>query len=312
MPADYSRWTERWQRLWGDRPVEDPIPPDSLRGLGAGAQEVLLLLHGERTSTRLMIPAGKVASALHAVDALGLVALPSPFLLRPFRLDSEWSYSDRVEPVPEGVWDSDASAFLYLARDTQTALHAWASEVLQDNGEFGRILGYPDCCIANFGCSTTINGTHHGDFTQHAPWQTNRFARYFGYELISHQPCCLDCEKTLELADRYMHCLQGVSRQTCTKLRKVLESPVIVVGESSFLLLREAVRESNDLLTAPTSGVLSFGEEAHGFRRRLTKLGSVFSVIWCGEEVAIKFGSEEWQLQDAYLILHGEEWRKHG
>ena len=91
-----------------------------------------------------------------------------------------------------------------------------------DDGTIGRLLGFPDCCIAFFrgtwvdeGCVDTTwamaaNGGRLDEsgrlleIDADTPFQANILWRWMGPRAVPHLPCSFSCQATVALADRLM------------------------------------------------------------------------------------------------------------
>ncbi|MCX6180252.1 MAG: hypothetical protein NT163_12980 [Chlorobiales bacterium] len=305
-----QRWKEKWYHLWGQRITtknhRGPLP-ESLRGLGPGAQECLLVMHDERDVARIIVPARMVPTAVRRANTLGLVAIPSPFLFRTIRLDPERTYSDSVELVPEGLWDAKAEAFVYLAKKADFALKAWVSDLLQDETEMGRLFGYPQCCIAAYKQHNDIQPISIDNIVGCAPKLTNQYSRLFGFELISHKPCSPDCSETLLLARRYLQILKSISPRTSMYLMGFLSAPVVVIDPANFIMPINSTLVDKHTLKGFTSRLLSFGGIANALRQKLVANGTMVSFQATNEGILLQAVFFSILLPDAYLIFHNKE-----
>ena len=308
--SSLQRWKEKWYRLWGShlttKSQSGPLP-ESLRGIGPGAQECLLVMRGERDTARIIVPASMVAAAIRRANMLGLAAVPSPFLVRTIRLDPERTYSDSVELVPEGMWDTRAKAFVYLAKNADMALRAWESELLQDDAEMGRLFGYPQCCIAAFKRHIEIQPISIDNIIGCSPRLTNQYSRLFGFELISHMPCAPDCSETLLLARRYLRILESISQTASLHLMRFLSSPVLVMDSANFIMPIESMQVGKHLLKALTSRLLSFGGAAHDLRQRLAATGTEVTFQTTIEGTLIETAVFSKLLPHGRLVFHIED-----
>ena len=91
-----------------------------------------------------------------------------------------------------------------------------------DDGTIGRLLGFPDCCIAFFrgtwvddGCvdTTWAMAANDGRLDENGrlieidadtPFQANILWRWMGPRAVPHLPCSFSCKATVALADRLM------------------------------------------------------------------------------------------------------------
>lgn len=296
--------------MWGSRLTSsresDPLP-ESLRGIGPGAQECLLVLCGGRDTARIIVPAGMVAAAVRRAHVLGLAAVPSPFLMRTIPIDSKRTYSDNVVVLPKGVWDAGAKVFVYLSRDADMVLRAWASELLQNDAELGRLFGYPQCCIAAFNRKDEFKPKWVDNNVGYAPILTNQYSRLFGFEIISHKPCALDCRETLILARRNLRALRSISPTASSYLMDVLSSPVLVIDSMNFIMPIGYRPVSKHKFEALSSELLSIGMAANDLCRQIEHRGKLVTFQAIKEGLLIETAMDKQLLPDVRLILHKEE-----
>ena len=100
------------------------------------------------------------------------------------------------------------SFMVHLGRDIGAVFVAREADLSGDDVELGKALGVPDCCIGAFVRNAEEAADAQNDFTLFAcvstcgepdPWVIN-CAQYFGYGLVSHFPCSMNCEKTAAIA----------------------------------------------------------------------------------------------------------------
>ncbi len=94
-----------------------------------------------------------------------------------------------------GMW------FVYLSKDEQKALFASYAELTNNHAEFGRLLGYPSCCI-DFFCKKFNENNTNLELPPTNPW-TNLSLRDKDAVLLSHFPCNSDCVESIKLAQKY-------------------------------------------------------------------------------------------------------------
>ena len=158
-----------------------------------------------------------------------------------------------------GVRLEDASAgdsvhaFVGVTRDVSERLCAsgWYPVVVNgrlfhkpfiDHLEFGRMLGYPACCIGFFERSNNWNRTNSyaeahlnsGDKFDH---RTNCFGKNLGYSLNFHIPCRFDCPDTIGFSSRLAEFLGRTEPEYATACLELLRKPVLSLNEREIVVL---------------------------------------------------------------------------
>jgi hypothetical protein len=108
----------------------------------------------------------------------------------------------------EGKVSSDSAGmlFVYMSKNQEKALLACLAEARQDHKLVGRLLGYPPCCVQFFG-SQAKRGNFNPVHQPTNPW-TNLMQRGEDVVLLSHFPCCSECEKSIEIAQKNLELLK--------------------------------------------------------------------------------------------------------
>lgn len=103
---------------------------------------------------------------------------------------------------------------VFLSKDRMDAQLAKYYYTDSKHDKLGPILGYPKCCINFFNKYASQASKKNMDFilyalsdTQQHQYFTNRALRYFGISLISHFPCSLECQSSMEIGKRNLEFL---------------------------------------------------------------------------------------------------------
>jgi hypothetical protein len=111
-----------------------------------------------------------------------------------------------------------------------------------DHVEFGRALGYPECCVKFFMRSNNWNRTNsyaESLLSTHSAndYRTNCFGKNFGYSLNFHIPCRFDCSRTIEDAAKLEQFLGTQEPDYAAACRRLLHLPVVSLNEREVVLL---------------------------------------------------------------------------
>jgi len=107
--------------------------------------------------------------------------------------------------------------FFYFSKNEKEAYLANYYETINDDLNLGLILEYPDCCIKNFIKNKNemakldndfINLTAKNSKNKKHKFYTNINQRNKDRVLLSHFPCCFECEKSIKLGEQYLNSLK--------------------------------------------------------------------------------------------------------
>jgi hypothetical protein len=187
----------------------------------------------------------------------------------------------RIEDAVEG---DTVHAFVGATKEIAEALRAcgWYPVVAQDrlfhkpfvdHLEFGRLLGYPDCCIAFFAASNDWNRTNSYAEAYLATkgacdHRTNCFGKNRGYSLNFHIPCRYDCRRTIEFSARLLRYLDETEPEYAAACRILLRKPVLSLNEREIIVLDGErlgdkglrYRGAIDLFSAPAHLMTALGQ----------------------------------------------------
>jgi hypothetical protein len=169
----------------------------SIFGSKTKAQEILLLLKDAKAVVRQ----GFYASELTAVQQFcienNLFCIQSKFKVL---LDDHTSFSNRGLRISEQD-PRNGMFFVYISKNEAQAYLASYAELTLNHQQLGELLGYPDCCINFFQQQFSANNPNPEHLPTN-PW-TNLSKREQDCVLLSHFPCCSDCQKSIALAQMY-------------------------------------------------------------------------------------------------------------
>ena len=106
--------------------------------------------------------------------------------------------------------------FVYISKDEQKAWLASYYELMQNDKDLGRELGYPACCVDFFCKRFTPDNPN----LQLPPTNafTNITKRHQDHVIISHFPCSSDCQESIELGKKYLNVLMKVDKERVEEL----------------------------------------------------------------------------------------------
>lgn len=146
--------------------------------------------------------------------------------------------------------------FLYLSKSKEKTRKAKSLESQNKYYEFGRILGYPDCCCKFFVKYKPTEVKRSNEYVIPAiknssgssfPFQNNIFGRYFDVTLLNHCPCSFNCEKSLRLAKKHLKTIEKYDSEMASEFIDLLKS-VVIYSENGVFMLNNYKRESKRIL----------------------------------------------------------------
>ena len=176
------------------------------------AQEILFLLHNQKEVVRHGFYEEALPSVQRYCEKHNLTLVKSKFKVL---LADETSYSNKGIKIP-GEDKRPGMYFVYIAKDEQKAWHASYFELMNNDRDLGRVLGYPNCCV-DFFCKRFTPDNPNLQLTPTNLW-TNLSKREQDAILISHFPCSSDCQESIQLAKKYLETLITADRQRAEEL----------------------------------------------------------------------------------------------
>ncbi len=152
---------------------------------------------------------------------------------------------------------------LYISASKDDAERA-ANLEETDTVEFGKILGYPDCCIEFFVENLPNQAGRNMDFILPScrgigvfPFVNNRCIRYFGITVLSHFPCDLNCEKSRKLGELYFNLIDKYDPQTAEKYKNELRSFVLYTENEGIYYSPDYIHEQNIIKVGEVTSTVS-------------------------------------------------------
>lgn len=109
-----------------------------------------------------------------------------------------------------------------------------------DHMRFGKLLGYPDCCIDFFRLNNKAGVSHlYTSFKNTAgepSYYCNNSVMDFNYSFIHHIPCSFNCKNTIKLAKEIEKAIAEEEPEFARKIVNYLKKPLLVFGERNMYL----------------------------------------------------------------------------
>lgn len=222
-------------------------------GLDNSATKDILLAHdGVKPSCRVYIDDSKLNKSKKLFQKHGLFLASSEFRHSGPAEKGKGGFSDKRKRVPLG---HGGLRCYYISKTKKISEEAKKHEYMKDHEKFGRILGYPDCCVRFFrdismkinrnGFVSDVMGRTRGkppyDF------RNNFISQYFGFSLLSHFPCSFNCRNSARLAEKYFSVIRSYSKEWAQKFTDYQKSAILFTEDAGIFLLKEFSLEKNIL-----------------------------------------------------------------
>ena len=173
-----------------------------------------------------------------------------------------------IKTVPKD-YPKEGTFFCYIGHSSKNVIEAKNAEQSFDHEKFGRLLGYPECCVKFFLNYELLASQLHNDFTlitlaksqfQSFPWMLNFSCSFFDAKLISHYPCSFQCKHSLEIAERRFNLLEKHSQEIASEIKNILKTLVIYDDDTGVHVFKQ-IKETSPrnisydgvLLTSPNT-----------------------------------------------------------
>jgi len=232
-------------------------------GSNIKAMEILYVLGGIKPCARIMVKEEEKGKVLDFLKEKGLNYSVSDFKV--IKQDEEKAYSDKAVKVPI---DSNEKGhfFVYVSKDEKKAEIAKQMESENKHKELGMVLGYPECCAEFFEKHFPEESKRNNDFTLASlkgsdgfqfPFYTNIASRHFDVNLLSHFPCNLRCESSIEIAKKNLEIIRKHDGEAAMILEGMLKGAVIYTETKGVFLLRYPELEHNRLFYKGVMGSMN-------------------------------------------------------
>jgi hypothetical protein len=164
---------------------------------------------------------------------MGLSSLLSDFSVNVGNISG--GISQRAFRNYQPTFENTEKRYLYIGLDHISAKLAKVFDII-DHKYFGRLMGYPQCCIESYPIYYPTKKT---DFTFAIKkpetgcfsFLLNLACKCFDYSLISHFPCSWSCKKSLSLAKQILSALDIHDKEETKKTVDFLKSDVFYAND---------------------------------------------------------------------------------
>ena len=175
-------------------------------GSQSKAQEMMFLLHDLKDVVRHGYYEHELPKIEKFCSENGLVVEKSQFKV----VLAENGFTNKGFRVP--LSDSrEGMLFVYISKDLEKAHLAAYYELMQNDRDLGKVLGYPSCCVEFFVNSFSSSNPN----PEHQPINmfTNLTKREKDIVLISHFPCKSECLESCGIAKKNLDLLMKIDSE---------------------------------------------------------------------------------------------------
>lgn len=162
--------------------------------------------------------------------------------------------------------------------------------------EYGKLLGYPGCCISRF-----MSGRNQPRLTYpFFPDIKNRISnyklfidyrlnRFCEYNVISHQPCKSDCPQTIILVNRILRAYKAYDSVLTEKIIASLKKPVLIFNPNNFIKFYDILKNNTIYYSRIDHVNPSFCEQG-SITREDSVVNIIIKFIQSGNKIVFKRG----------------------
>ena len=168
---------------------------------------------------------------------------------------------------------SDIQTVLYISRSRDAAKKTCQAESENSYIEFGKLLGYPECCVLKFEIETASIADEKTSFVLNTFSQTkgkpsfyannilnfqsrlnftnklslymenlDMFKKYYKYFLISHVPCSYKCKKSIEIGKKILKIIEKEDPRFAKRIVYNIKRIFLVIDDLNFVSFNGKVK----------------------------------------------------------------------
>ncbi|MBI2147645.1 hypothetical protein HYU19_04170 [Candidatus Woesearchaeota archaeon] len=148
-----------------------------------------------------------------------------------------------------------ADVFVYLSPSMEWVHTAKQADADNSHALFGRLLGYPDCCISFFEQHAPQEMAKENDYILPAVKNSRQFffennivPRYVDLGVLSHFPCSFGCQASRKLAQEYLSAVARHSPGLAGYVSSAMRMPVVITDHDGAHILQKARQEGGRLV----------------------------------------------------------------
>jgi len=201
--------------------------------------EILCVYHSIKQVARLIIFSERDLKELyHLLESHRMAYALQDYKIKMELENDKCQYTNKGRLIP--LSERQGGFIVYVSRHITFAQRAKRLERL-NNTHFGKILGYPSCCI-DFYLTELHREPENHEFSIKSPWElrqypfvNNRFLRYLDLTILSHFLCRLGCRESEQIGRESYALIERYDPDKAETLRRELSSLVIYTRNDGVL-----------------------------------------------------------------------------
>jgi hypothetical protein len=193
-----------------------------------GWKDLVLVEAGVRSCALVAVAEPDLLDLILTLDSKGLKYMFSSQKLVNRNKVSYGSYAFQRTAIPlESPEEGDI--LIYVCKSARELRVAEKAEHSHSDTLIGELLDYPQCCIVSFSERFDRYQFDNSILKMIEPYLEmseqreysfviNIFARFYDQSILSHYPCRLDCERSIELGFEYLSCLRSADLRLARRL----------------------------------------------------------------------------------------------
>lgn len=216
--------------------------------------EIIYVIEGIKDASRIIVNEEQLNNCIGIFKNFNLHVAISDFKIKK-EVDELRGYSDKGFRIDKNSSEK-GQVFLYVSRKKENAEKAKYFEANNEHYNFGKILGYPECCIDFFTKNFPIESKKKNDYVLASlknsdgykfPFYNNVAIRHLDLTLLSHFPCNFNCKASLEIAKLRLKSIRALSPELYEIFDGMLKCAVIYTENDCIFALREVNVKENEI-----------------------------------------------------------------
>lgn len=235
----FSMSTYRYPLLYGETNLQDIFT------YLTSSFDALFVLEGNKPGARLSINEKNVPRAVEFCQQHGLAVAASDFKVVSSILKDKPYANLGVRISTTSPMKGDI--FVYLSKSADWVVQAKAADAWNNHHEFGKLLGYPLCCIDFFGQHAAEEMKKDNDYiipcwknSKLFFFENNVVPRYLDIGVLSHFPCSFGCTASRAMAQERLSIVKKYSEGLADHVENAMKLPVVMTEHDGAHILQKA------------------------------------------------------------------------
>jgi len=202
-----------------------------------GLIQLLLVLAKAKPAARISVDYKLTQAMMKILSSLGMFPCASQFYVKTLGLRGA-GYTCSVSRKRSKGYDT---VFIYFSYDQKISEILRDSDARDDDREFGKLLGYPACCVKEYIRQRSVKPLDYSlacfikPTLKPWPYLNNAFLWVYSQKIIDHFPCRLDCPRSLEIDRNFIKVLQKWDPLYTDFQKTQLKSLVLCSGAGAII-----------------------------------------------------------------------------